>query len=52
MILEDPRVIERWRQAGWWGTTTIDDLFRECVAQVPQQRALVDAPNRDKFAAG
>ncbi len=52
MILEDSQVIERWRQAGWWGTTTIDDLFRECVARVPQQRALVDAPNRDRFAAG
>ena len=52
MILDHPADIERWREAGWWGTTTIDDLFRACVAQVPQQLALVDAPNREKFAAG
>jgi cyclohexanecarboxylate-CoA ligase len=52
VILEAPGVIERWRAAGWWGSTTIDDLFRACVAQVPDQLALVDAPNRNKFAAG
>lgn len=52
MILDDPADIERWRRAGWWGTTTIDDLFRACVAAHPQQLALVDAPNRAAFAFG
>ena len=28
MILDDPQTIARWRAAGWWGDTTIDDLFR------------------------
>ena len=35
MILDD-RDIERWREAGWWGTTTVDDLFRACVAARPR----------------
>ena len=52
MILDDPRLIERWRAAGWWGTTTIDDLFRACVATRRDQPALVDAPNRASFAPG
>ncbi len=52
MILDDPAEIERWRRAGWWGTTTIDDLFRACVAAHPQRLALVDAPNRATFAFG
>jgi acyl-CoA synthetase (AMP-forming)/AMP-acid ligase II len=52
VILDDPKTIERWRQAGWWGTTTIDDLFRACVAARPGQLALVDAPNRAAFAPG
>lgn len=52
MILDDPADIERWRRAGWWGATTIDDLFRACVAAHPQRLALVDAPNRATFAFG
>ncbi len=52
MILDDPTTIQRWREAGWWGTTTIDDLFRACVAARRDELALVDAPNRAKFAPG
>mgnify|MGYP000252024831 CR=1 FL=1 len=52
MILDDSSTIERWRQAGWWGTTTIDDLFRACVAAHRDALALVDAPNRAAFAPG
>jgi cyclohexanecarboxylate-CoA ligase len=52
MFLDDPADIERWRQAGWWGTTTVDDLFRNCVAAHPQRLALVDAPNRASIAFG
>jgi acyl-coenzyme A synthetase/AMP-(fatty) acid ligase len=52
VILDDPTVIERWRRAGWWGTTTIDELLRACVASRRDQLALVDAPNRARFAPG
>lgn len=52
MILDDPKTIQRWREAGWWGTTTIDDLFRACVAARRDEVALVDAPNRARFAPG
>ena len=52
MILDDPTTIERWRVAGWWGTTTVDDLFRACVAARPAEPALADAPNRAAFAGG
>ena len=52
MILDRPEDIERWREAGWWGTTTVDDLFRACVAAHPHRLALVDAPNRAAFALG
>lgn len=52
MILDDPGTIARWRAAGWWGTTTIDDLFRACVAARRNEPALADAPNRPAFAGG
>jgi non-ribosomal peptide synthetase component E (peptide arylation enzyme) len=46
VILDDPQTIARWRAAGWWGDTTVDDLFRACVAARPGAPALADAPNR------
>jgi acyl-CoA synthetase (AMP-forming)/AMP-acid ligase II len=52
VILDHPADIERWREAGWWGTTTVDDLLRACVAAHPHRLALVDAPNRAAFAFG
>ena len=52
MILDDPQTIARWRAAGWWGDTTIDDLFRACVAARRDAPALADAPNRGAFAGG
>lgn len=52
MILDDPQTIARWRAAGWWGDTTIDDLFRACVAARRDELALADAPNRASFAGG
>jgi acyl-CoA synthetase (AMP-forming)/AMP-acid ligase II len=52
VILDSSADIERWRRAGWWGTTTVDDLFRACVAARPGQLALVDAPNRPTLAPG
>ena len=52
MILDEPKTITRWHEAGWWGTTTIDGLFRACVAAHRDEVALVDAPNRAGFAPG
>jgi len=52
MILHDAATIERYTREGWWGQTTIGDLFAACVASKPQQAALLDAPNRAEFAFG
>jgi acyl-CoA synthetase (AMP-forming)/AMP-acid ligase II len=52
VILDDPDTIARWRAAGWWGCTTVDDLLRAAVAARPGQLALVDAPNRAQLAPG
>jgi acyl-CoA synthetase (AMP-forming)/AMP-acid ligase II len=52
MILHDDATIERYTREGWWGQTTIGDLFAACVANRPGQTALVDAPNRAEFAFG
>lgn len=52
MILADPRVIEAYTARGWWGTETLDEVFRRNAALHPQRLALVDPPNRPAFAAG
>lgn len=52
MILHDDGVIERYTREGWWGQTTVDDLFLACVSAYPAKTALVDAPNREAFAFG
>jgi acyl-CoA synthetase (AMP-forming)/AMP-acid ligase II len=56
VILHDPETIARYTQAGWWGQTTVDDLFRACVDQAgrgPESGpVLIDAPNRADFAFG
>jgi len=52
MILHEPELIERYTRDGWWGQTTVDDLFRACVTDKPTQATLFDAPNRASFAFG
>lgn len=52
MILDDRETLERYRDSGWWGDVTVDDLFRACVAAAPEQLALVDAPDRPAFCYG
>jgi acyl-CoA synthetase (AMP-forming)/AMP-acid ligase II len=52
MILHDAATIERYTREGWWGQTTVDDLFRACVGEGGQHAALIDAPNRADFAFG
>jgi acyl-CoA synthetase (AMP-forming)/AMP-acid ligase II len=50
MILHDKALIERYTREGWWGQTTVDNLFTACLRAYPGKTALVDAPNRAAFA--
>ena len=52
MILDSPERIAAYTAAGWWGTDTIDDLFRRAVAEHPDRVALVDPPNRADLTVG
>jgi acyl-CoA synthetase (AMP-forming)/AMP-acid ligase II len=52
LILDDPATIERYTRAGWWGQTTVGDLFRRCVQERAGQLALIDPPNRATFTFG
>lgn len=50
-----PMVEERIREyssRGWWGETTLNDLFDQAVADHPGRPALVDQPNRDSLDGG
>lgn len=52
MILDTPERIRAYTDAGWWGTDTIDDLFRRAVAAHPDRLAVVDPPNRADLTVG
>nr|WP_246374872.1 class I adenylate-forming enzyme family protein [Aquamicrobium lusatiense] len=44
--------IDRYHQAGLWGTETIEARFRANVQRLPDRLALADAPNRTEFSEG
>ena len=52
MILEKPERVADYTARGWWGTRTLDDLFRENVERSPDALAVVDPPNRAALAPG
>ncbi len=52
MILHAPDRIAAYTANGWWGTTTIDDLFRAQVGYAPDKEALIDPVNRTSFTEG
>ena len=52
MILDSPETIRAYTDAGWWGTDTLDDLFRRNAAANPERIALVDPPNRPELTVG
>jgi acyl-CoA synthetase (AMP-forming)/AMP-acid ligase II len=52
MILDSPETIRAYTDAGWWGTDTLDDLFRRNAAANPERLALVDPPNRPEVTVG
>ena len=49
MILTSPERIRDYVVRGFWGTTTIDDLFRTAVISGRDRLAIVDAPNKASF---
>ena len=49
MILTPPDRIRDYVSRGFWGTTTIDDLFRTAVVGGRERLAIVDAPNKSSF---
>ncbi len=52
MILIPPDKITEYTGSGWWGTTTLWDLFVHNLQQRPQADAVLDASNRADFAHG
>ena len=52
MILVSKDKIEEYTGKGWWGTTTLWDLFQRQRQQRPQAESVVDAFNRADFAHG
>jgi acyl-CoA synthetase (AMP-forming)/AMP-acid ligase II len=47
-----PELAARFRARGWWGDTTIYDLFAGNVARNPKRLAVVDPPNRAELVGG
>lgn len=52
MILVTNDKIEEYTGKGWWGTTTLWDLFQQQLQDRPQAESVVDAFNRADFAHG
>lgn len=52
MVLVSPEKIDQYTGAGWWGSTTLWDLFASHRRQRPDAEAVADAPNRADFAHG
>ncbi len=52
MILSNRETIRAYTNAGWWGTTTLLDLWNANVAAHPERPALVDPPNRAELTVG
>jgi acyl-CoA synthetase (AMP-forming)/AMP-acid ligase II len=46
MILASEARIKEYTGKGWWGTETLDDIFRRNVARTPEAIAVVDPANR------
>lgn len=49
MILAPQDQIDVFTAQGWWGTDTLDDLFRRNVRATPQRLAVVDPLNRTEI---
>lgn len=47
-----PELAARFRSRGWWGDTTVHDLFAQNAARTPHRLAVVDPPNRTDLVGG
>ena len=52
MVLVSRDKIDQYTGAGWWGNTTLWDLFAAHRREQPGAEAVADAPNREEFAHG
>lgn len=52
MILVPQSKIDAYTERGWWGHTTLWDLFLRHASERPDAEAVADAPNRAEFAHG
>ena len=52
MIVSPAAKIRDYTARGWWGTDTVDDLFRATARAVPDRLAVIDPPNRSAIADG
>jgi acyl-CoA synthetase (AMP-forming)/AMP-acid ligase II len=52
MILAPSDQIEVYTAQGWWGTDTLDDLFRRNAKATPGRLAVADPPNRSDITGG
>ena len=52
MIIVPEERINAFKAKGWWGDTTLDDLFRNHVAAKPDETAVVDPVNREAIMGG
>lgn len=52
MNVTPPDVIAHYTELGWWGTQTLDDVFRDNARKNPDRCALVDPPDRAQWTDG
>ena len=52
MILAKPENIDAFTAKGWWGTATIDDVFRKRVSELGDTEAVIDPSNRSTVFGG
>jgi acyl-CoA synthetase (AMP-forming)/AMP-acid ligase II len=52
MRTSSPDTIARYSSRGWWGDTTIYDMFARNAARAPDRLAVVDPPNRADLVGG
>ena len=52
MLLVSQDQIQAYTEQGYWGTDTLDDLFRRNAAATPDVAALIDPPNRAELVGG
>ncbi|RLI83791.1 (2,3-dihydroxybenzoyl)adenylate synthase [Archaeoglobales archaeon] len=52
MILHSEELIREYTEKGYWGNTTLLDIFYENAATHPDREAVVDPPNRGELVGG